>query len=320
MFSRFPPRRALCAFAAAASLAGCTTGLSTPPLGGEAPPGVLARIGPDAQHYGDDWLYTTQPGGNDATVYRRKGSYLNYYETLSVGLSAPHGIVATQSGWLYIANAGDSDVLVYRSTKKGPVVEPALNDSGEVPINVAVTPNRKLVAVSNTTNTSSGTGSVSVYLNRADQPSRILTYGSDLLAGEGVAIDGRGDCYWSFDDLDKPSSPGEIVEFSECSGAGTLVASGLTLATGMVFDQNGNLYYIDQAKGIYKCSGITDCKLFATGFGLPVSMNFDAHCKDLWVADAAGYIDVVNPTTGKIELQLSSLDGDPYGVAPSPGS
>ena len=165
-------------------------------------------------------------------------------------------------------------MLVYRTTSKGPngPIGTPLDDSGEVPVNVSVTPNRRLVAVSNATSAGSGTGSVSVYLNRATQPSRTLTYGSDLLVGEGIAIDPQGNCYWSFDDASKPTEVGSIVEFTQCSGSGTLVISGISSAGGVVFDQSGNLYYIDQASGVYKCEGISRCALFATGFGLAVSL------------------------------------------------
>jgi DNA-binding beta-propeller fold protein YncE len=48
-------------------------------------------------------------------------------------------------------------------------------------------------------------------------------------------------------------------------------------------------------------------------------MNFDAKEKHLWVADATGYIDAVNPQTGSIKYHTISIDGDPYGIAPSPG-
>ena len=51
------------------------------------------------------------------------------------------GMVTTADGWWYIANSGDSNVLVYRTTRKGPKGPKAtLRDDGEVPVNVAVTP------------------------------------------------------------------------------------------------------------------------------------------------------------------------------------
>ena len=321
MFRRAQIWRALSLPAVLASLSGCATGSSTPALRLVSST-VLSGMRPDAQHFGNDWMYSTSPGSNKATAYRRKGTTLKYRETLSLDISAPEGLVATRSGWWYVANAGGSNVLVYRTTLKGPngPIGTPLDDSGEVPVNVSVTPNRNLVAVSNATSAGSGTGSVSVYLNRETQPSRVLTYGTDLLVGEGVAIDPQRNCYWSFDDPSKLTTVGAIVEFTQCNGSGTLVISGITAAGGVAFDLNGNLYYIDQARGVYKCQGISHCKLFATGFGLAVSLNFDAKDKHLWVADATGYLDAVDPQTGEIESQTASVNGDPYGIAPSPGS
>jgi hypothetical protein len=275
---------------------------------------------PDAQHYDEDVVYSSQPYANDATVYSQKGHTLTPVETLSYGLSVPEGTVATPSGWWYLTNAGDSDVLIYRTAKKGPKGPVGkLDDSGEVPVNVDVTANRDLVAVSNGTSGSSGTGSVSVYLNRQLKPSRVLTYGTDVLRGEGVAINPHGDCFWSFNDLSEPSAPGFIVEFDQCSGSGTLVISGITSAGGVVFDREGNLYYIDQTSGIYKCAGISSCKLRATGLGVPINMNFDASETYLWVADATGYIYAVYPSSGQIASKTISIDGEPFGIAPAPG-
>ncbi len=305
--------------AGAAGLADCAAGSSAPPLR-TVWPAVVAEARPDAQHYGNDFMYSSQPYGNDATVYRRQGLTLTHLETLSVGISAPQGTITTSSGWWYLANAGASNVLIYRSTKKGPSGPVGLlGDGGEVPDNVSVTPDRELVAVSNLASAGSGTGSVSVYLNQASKRSRVLTYGTDVLAGEGVAIDPHGNCFWSFNDVSKPSALGSIVEFDRCSGTGTVVRSGIARAGGMVFDATGNLYYIDEASGIYKCAQISNCKLLSGGFGLPINLNFDANQKHLWVADATGYIDAVNPATGSIEYQTLSVDGDPFGIAPSPG-
>ena len=312
-------RRSIETIVAVACLAGCSAGpLAAPP--GSASQAVLAAFRPDAQFYGNDFVYTTHPDGNDVTVYARKGLSLTFLDTLSLDVAAPQGIVATPSSWFYLANSGDSNILIYRSTRQGPKGPRAtLDDSGEVPVNVSVTPDRGLIAVSNGTSAGSGTGSVSVYVS-GSKPSRILTYGSDLLQGEGVAIDPQGNCYWSFNDLSNPSTLGSIVEFESCNGNGTLIVSGITSPGGMAFDQSGDLYYVDEASGIYKCRQISNCALFATGFGLPTNINFDAKAKDLWVADATGYIDAVNPETGAIENQIVSVGGAPYGIAPSPGN
>lgn len=280
---------------------------------------------PDTQHfYG---MYSSQPSSNEVVVYKRDGFTLTRYETLTSGFSAPKGMATTPDGWWYVANSGDSNVLVYRTTRTGPSGPKAtLRDAGEVPVNVAVTSSRQLVAVSNASTTRSGAGSVSVYLSRQHKPARTLTYGSDPIQGAGIAIDANGNCYWSFND--PRTLTGSIVEFAGCNGNGSLFKSGILRAGGMAFDQSGNLYYVDQLLGIFKCSGPSSCGIFALvggsgGLILPANINFDnSNPPNLWVADAAGYIDAVN-ASGLIVYILNAIGGildPPIGIAPAPGS
>jgi hypothetical protein len=275
-------------------------------------------------------MYASQPSSNAVVVYKRKkkGDTLKYYETLNSGFSKPMGMVTTPDGRWYIANSGDSNVLVYRTTRKGPQGPIAtLGDQGEVPVNVDATPNRRLVAVSNGSTTGGGAGSVSVYLNRQAQPSRVLSYGSDQVQGEGVAIDSNGNCFWSFND--PKTLTGSIVEFAGCTGSGSLFESGILDVGGIAFDQSGDLYFVDQLAGIYKCTGPSSCGLFLSIGSLlgellfPKNINFDhKNPQSLWIADAAGYIDAVN-LDGLIVYYIQTVGGildPPNGIAPAPGS
>jgi DNA-binding beta-propeller fold protein YncE len=304
----------------AIAASGCAQGSSVTPIGSYS-------ATPASHFYGNDWMYSSQPAGNQVVVYKRKrNGTLTSYETLTSGFSTPLGMVATPDGRWYIANSGASNVLVYRTTRKGPEGPKAtLNDDGEVPVNVDASPNQRLVAVSNGSTTSGHAGSVSVYLNRRDKPSRILTYGSDPLLGEGIAIDSNGNCYWSFNDPKRLT--GSIVKFVDCNGSGTLFKSGILLPGGLALDRSGNLYYVDQLLGIFKCTGPFSCNIFTpVGIGgliIPTNINFDnAKAQNLWVADAAGYIDTVN-LQGLITYILDVLSGvtdPPIGIAPAPGS
>ena len=283
---------------------------------------------PSVHFYGNDSMFASQPSTNAIAVYGRKanGLTLKLEETLTYGLSAPMGMVTTADRWLYVVNSGYSNVLVYRTPRKGPKGPVAtLDDHGQVPVNVAVTPNRRLVAVSNASTSSGGAGSVSVYLNREAEPSRVLSYGSDPVQGEGIAIDSDGNCYWSFNDPTKLT--GSIVKFTDCGGRGALFESGILDVGGMAFDQNGNLYYVDQLLGIYKCTGAS-CGLWLSvgglgGLILPKNINFDnSSPQNLWIADAGGYIDAASPD-GIIEYILDVIGGvtnPPNGIAPVPGS
>jgi hypothetical protein len=261
------------------------------------------------------WMYLAQFYGEDLAVYKRANDSLQYDETITQGVSSPQGTVATPNGWWYVANG--VNVLVYRSTSRGPIADQPLNDPGEFAVNVDVMPSRQLAAVSNASSSSSGAGSVSVYLKRQVDPTRTLTYGSDPVQGTGVAIDRRGNCYWAFND--PTTHEGSIVEFARCQGNGSIVVSGIADAQGMAFDQRGNLYYVDQPVGIYRCYRTSHCRVFSKRFDLPVALNFDQKDKLLWVADAGGYVDAVNSRGRTVyTLQLTSSN-PPFGIAPAPG-
>ena len=299
---------------AAVCCLGTLTACGSPPIAWQPPAERLSAS--SAQPKG--WMYDAQLYGNDASIFRRSGFSLNFLEQLTQFLSAPKGTKATPDGWWYVANSVFSNVLVYRSTPHGPRGPVQfLEDRDEIPSGVDMTPNRQLVVVANSTTNAGGAGSVAVYLGRNTHRSRLLRYGTALLTGFGVALDPAQNCYFSFNQLGLVG--GSIVEFPKCDGSGTLVVSGITSAGGLTFDGAGNLYYIDQASGIYKCSGTSRCVLFSTGYILPLNLNFDQHREHLWVADGGGFIDAVDPASGKILSHTLPLGGPPFAVAPSPG-
>jgi hypothetical protein len=282
------------------------------------------KVQPAGGNFGK-WVYTAQLYDHDLKIYEKNGDSLTYFGTI-YGLAAPAGTQTTPNGWWYVAESGASKIDIYKSKKSGPVGPfPPLTDYGQVPVNVAAVPNRRLVAVSNQMTAGSGAGSVSVYLNRQTDPSRTLTYGASSAVGMGVAITHQGDCYWSFNATG--SGPGTIVKFAGCSGSGTQVVTNIARVGGIAFDQSDNLYYIDQTYGIYKCQKTANCKQFATVDGWqPVNMNFDHKAKDLWVADATGYIVEItglNNPKKKMHVIRTPAEGGssdpPYGIAPAPG-
>jgi hypothetical protein len=311
-------------FLYAALLSGCATS-SVSPGGPGLSPARLTDVGPNAQFYGNDrMIYLAQLYGNDLAVYKEQQQGqkigLKFVETLSKGVSAPDGMKTTINGWWYVANGGDSNILIYRSKHKGPQGPlGTLDDPGQTPNDVDLTTSRQLVVVSNQGTTSTA-GSVSVYLGRQTEPSRMLTYGTDVVAGVGIALDKHRNCYWSFNDPTTQS--GSIVEFPGCDGSGTIVVSGIVKAGGIAFDQHDDMYYVDQTSGIYKCKHASKCGLLASGFGDPVNINFDLKQKHLWVADATGYVDAVDPKTGEIIFTMQTQGGSsnpPFGIAPDPG-
>lgn len=327
-------RFSFCAFASIVLLSGCANGSApnaAPQVSAAAPMmnPQLVRT-PAALH--SSFIYTVQLYGNDAKIYKRKGSTLQP-DGMIVGLSSPSGTFATPNGYWYIANGGAADAVIYKSTNNGPVGPVGyLDDSGWFPDNVSATSSRRLVALSNQSTTSGGAGSVSIYLNRQTEPSRILTYGNDPIQGEGITISSRGDCYWAFNDPNQGGT-GSIVEFTGCSGSGTVILSGIPQVGGMAFDQSDDLFYVNEINGksynagIYACQKTSKCTLlFDDSSGEPININFDHKAKELWLADATGAIYAVLPKckgNGKGKKSCSMSYGTtgpaPYGIAPAPG-
>jgi hypothetical protein len=309
----------------AALLSACAGGptASTPQLSSLDIQSELKTQPAGANGFGN-WMYSAQLYGHDVQIYERNGNSITFFNQYN-GFAGPLGTAATPNGWWYITESGNADVVIYKSKKSGPVGPfPPLVDYGQVPVNVAALPNRRLVAVSNQSTVGGGSGSVSIYLNRQTDPSRNLTYGSGTISGMGVAITHQGDCYWSFNGAS--SGSGAIVKFAGCNGSGTLVASGIAKVGGIIFDQSDNLYYIDETYGIYQCQKTSNCKQFVTVNGwLPINMNFDHKSKDIWVADATGYIvEITSPNNPKKRLIIRTpseggASDPPFGVAPAPG-
>ena len=297
--------------------------------GGSQCKGKLTNAGGGGSKGGGSVIYTANLYGHDLNVYSTGTSNgLNFKCFENQGVVDPEGTVTTVNGWWYVTNGAGMNVLVYR-TKHGLPQGPlsSLSDYNEIPVNVDVNPSRNLVAVSNYTPTSSGNGSMSVYLHRQSVPTRTLTYGAGY--GSGVAIDHKGNCYWALDSGANYTGTGKIVEFAKCSGSGTVVISESFPIGGLAFDQSGDLYFIDsnagsQGGGVYMCTKTSSCIPLSPGsqysYVQPLNMNFDYHGKHLWVADIAGYVDEVEPS-GTIEHQYAvGSSNPPFGIAPEPGS
>lgn len=325
-------RFSFCAFASITLLSGCANG-SAPSVAPQvsaaqlvANPGSLPAPG----KLNTTWMYTVNLYGNDAEIYKRQGPTLTPVESIP-GFSSPSGTFTTPNGYWYIANGGASNAVIYKSSNTGPTGPVGhLDDSGWFPNNVAATSSRRLVALSNQSTTTGGAGSVSVYLNRQTEPSRILTYGNGPIQGVGIGISHRGDCYWSFNGPE--SGTGSIVKFTGCNGSGSLILSGIPKAGGIAFDQSDNLYYVNEVDsgktdaGIYACRKTSNCNtlLFDDKSGQPININFDHKAKYLWLADATGFIYAVSPKchgkkTSKCSMSYAAYGAAPYGIAPAPG-
>jgi hypothetical protein len=306
------------AIAAACSLRGA--GVSPTPVGGDRAAGhrITSAASPSPSPTGSAspspspspssspspppfgyWLYTCSGKADECPVYSVSGTTLKYVKSVS-SLSEPAGGAAAPRGIWYVAELSASKIAVFKSTKTGPSgLFETLADTGQYPVDVAVNAKNQIVAVSNEETTKGGQGSVTVYLNGAKSPTSTLTYRvkGSFFVGVGITTDAAGDCFWGVDDAELGGS--SVIEFAKCAGAGTVVVSGITQVGGLAMDEAGDLYFVDEASGVYRCTLLASCSEIATGFIQPTMIRFDSNWTNLWLTDlSAATIYALDPSTG----------------------
>jgi hypothetical protein len=221
------------------------------------------------------------------------------------------GSVVDKKGYWYIANSHASTVGVYR---KGRLAF-TLQDPGQVPVDVAVSPG--LVIVANRSATDGGPGSVTLYANGSKAPTGIIRWRKYVL-GVAVALDDQNNCYFGYHD----ATEGYIVKYTGCSGKPTGLVS--NFGSGMDFNRNDRaLYFSTQGGSLCKCKFLPSgsrCRFFHEVVN-PLGIHFDSGWKHLWVVDSLNRtIDAVDPGSGHV-LSYNSTEGfyQAYGVAPDPG-
>lgn len=245
---------------------------------------------------------------------------------LTSGIVDAQGVAADRHGDTYIADSGQAEIFEY-----GPYLTPlrkTYSDSGEVPLDVAIDRKIKLLAVSNQATASGGGGSVSVYARGSLSPTATLSDPKVKDAqGIGIAIDGRGNCFWSL--YDPASGNSKIDEFKACAGSPKTIVSGSSALRGMAFDRQSDLFYIVDVSSsdhaIFKCVKTSRCRQLATDFAKPVMLNFDAQRRFLWTDDAGvlegPLIESIDPQTGQVtsSFRAGSSTDPPFGIAHAPG-
>jgi hypothetical protein len=96
-----------------------------------------------------------------------------------------------------------------------------------------------------------------------------------------------------------------------------------SLSNAVAIGKGNNLYYADEAKGVFECVGASSCALFASGFKESAVLNFDAGWTHLWVTDIkTTIINAISPTTGKVLSNTNEHGGateHATGSAAAPG-
>ena len=269
------------------------------------------------------WLYACAPKSNACDAFKVSGTKLTYAKTVTTSMSIPEGGVATVAGDWYQTEQAAADIQIFASHSSGPTGPiGTLADANARPLDVAIDASAKIVAVSDVFAGNGGPGDLAIYKNGASSPASRLTFtiAGGSVAGFGAAIDHAGDCFWSINDLH--NIIGDIVKFKKCAGAGAIIASTAKFDAmgGLTFDKAGNLFYVDQFKGVMKCTGTKTCKLLKGGLNSPAYIRFDSGWKHLWLTDnGAGTIIALNPATGAIESTTTAHTGAYTGLSLAPG-
>jgi hypothetical protein len=206
------------AFVVATAIAGCSEdGISSSysVARSQAPKPTIERSHDFVANPGatGTFIYECSPGVNTCRWYQKGHNVVA--GTITSGLSAPVGIgVGPSHGFVYIANAGDSNVLEYPPNSSS--LAKTFNDAGEFPIDVAVD-SQQNVYVANSSTTSSGPGSVTIF-NQSGGLLRTL-HDPRVFTGISVSVDESHDVVFCFFNN---SGDAECDNFPNAKGKGNL--------------------------------------------------------------------------------------------------
>ncbi len=347
------PLYALGAAAAIAALAGCSGGASAvnPLVGGNTAsqagrtvspmsvsrvpnvmnPSKLALIRPSTVQpkawmskdlsASDTLLYVSQFYSSDIQVYQQTGTNQSPVGTITNGVINPQGMWVTPNGWLYVANTGASDILVFRKGHLNPIE--TLADPNEFPVDVTVD-GAGTVYATNIFDTSGNPGSVSVYKGGATSPT--ATY--PVPNNAKVLFDASNDdgvIYVNF--IDASSGFGAMDKFYPNSSTPHATGVVTEFPGGMQFDNNHNLIAADQLApdvGIYALPSTTPFFTFGSDNVDPLGVALVRDERQIYVSDAVnGVVHRYNYPGGVENNTISTglgASSPPFGVATDAGA
>jgi hypothetical protein len=274
-------------------------------------------VGPDAVTAA---IIVSDSGTNDVYAYSTKGKLV---ATLT-GFSEPQGMGGTKAGSFYVANTGDSNILLYSNAFKKTAT---LKDPNQYPVGASYDEATGVVGVTNIISTSDGPGSVSFYAAGKTTPCATVS-NSDWGRIYFGAFNSRGDLFIDGEDPDGNVLVGKIT--GECSAKSitTLSVGNTIFFPGgvqvtkqdkiVIDDQEGAAVYtynppvkgsLGQPVATTPLSDVSD----------PVTFALTNSVKDLWTADAglAASQEFAYPAGGSAIATISGLT-EPIGVVVTP--
>lgn len=261
--------------------------------------------------------------GSDTVSIWGAGRQLN--AVLYDGLDAPFGLATDADQTLYVANAVDSDVLIY--PKPYTSFTRVLTDFGGQPAGVAVS-SAGVVAVSNTFDPSTGgNGSVTIYAKGASSPCVRLTDPGWREMGFD-AFDKRGNIYVSGINIeDTKVLIGEISGGCKAKSIRNVTFVNALQSLGGMQIYNGKLLVLDPAGAtLYtyvprseRVLGQPDARTTLPHLVEPVSFAMMTGDPALWVTDEYwGAVYQYAYPAGNLLQTLDNGISGPFGVAVNP--
>jgi len=265
-------------------------------------------------------IIVSDAGTNDVYVYSTAGKLT----ATITGFNEPQGLGGDALGDLYVANTGNSDVLVYPNTYKK--IKATLTDPGQSPVGVDVTPTG-VVGVTNIITTAGGPGSVSFYAKGKTTPCVTVANANWGRVYFG-AFDDAGNFY-----IDGETPSGAVivgVVKGECKAKAitTLTtANTITFPGGVhvsptdkiaIDDQSGAAIYTYNPP-VKNALGTPVSTTPITGASDPVTFAFTKTAADVWTADAglAESLEYKYPAGGSPVKTITGFT-QPIGVVVTP--
>ncbi len=233
-------------------------------------------------------VIVSDSGTNDVYAYSSSGKLI----ATITGFSEPQGMGGTKAGSFYVADTGNSNILLYANDFKTKIA--TLKDPNQYPVGVSYYEKTGIVGVTNIISTSDGAGSVSFYAREKTTPC-VTVSSSSWGRVYFDAFDADGNLFIDGEDTSGNVLVGEITGGCKATTITTLkVSNAISFPGGVQVTKTGDIAIGDQeGAAVYTYKAPVKGSLGKpiettplTGSSDAVTFAFTALDKYLWTADA----------------------------------